>query len=207
MEDGYEQTSILKGVFSEELVQEDHRLLELAKEMMPKLPFLHAHVLVVDQSGKNISGTGMDPNVIGRIGIRGQENGFPHIDRICVLDITDQSHGNAAGIGLADIITERMQKKINWRDTYENILTTRALERGFMPIVQSTDRQAIEAAICGVEKLPVSALKLARIKDTLHIDTLFVTDALLAQLSGDVDLLERGIPLEFDHYGTIKSPW
>ena len=207
VEDGYEQTSILKGVFSEELVQEDHRLLELAKEMMPKLPFLHAHVLVVDQSGKNISGTGMDPNVIGRIGIRGQENGFPHIDRICVLDITDQSHGNAAGIGLADIITERMQKKINWRDTYENILTTRALERGFMPIVQPTDRQAIEAAICGVEKLPVSALKLARIKDTLHIDTLFVTDALLAQLSGDVDLLERGIPLEFDHYGTIKSPW
>ena len=207
VEDGYEQTSILKGVLAEELMHEDKCLLQIAKEMMPRLPFSHCHVLIVDQVGKNISGTGMDPNVIGRIGIRGQENGLPNIERICALDITEQSHGNAAGIGLSDIITERLRQKVNWHDTYENILTTRALERGFMPIVLPTDQQAIEAAICGVEKMPLNTLKLARIRDTLHIDTLLVTDALLAQLSGDVEVLEQGVPLTFDKNGLITSPW
>ena len=76
-----------------------------------------------------------------------------------------------------------------------------------MPIVLPTDQQAIEAAICGVEKMPLNTLKLARIRDTLHIDTLLVTDALLAQLSGDVEVLEQGVPLTFDKNGLITSPW
>jgi len=204
VEDGYENTSILSGVPADQILEEDHRLLQISKSMMPRLPFDYADVLVVDFFGKNISGTGMDTNIIGKMAIRGEKEDPPYIERTCVLDMTEYGHGNAVGIGLGDIITKRLQEKIDWDVTYENILTSREVQRGFMPVVQPTDKKAIEAAIFTVGYVPLDQLKLARIKDTLHIDEIYVTDALLAELKGDnYEVLERGLTLNYDSEGTL----
>jgi hypothetical protein len=206
VEDGYENTSILKGVLSENILEEDACLLKESKLMMPRLPFSDCHVLVIDWFGKNISGTGMDTNIIGRIGIRGEQEGLPDIKRICLLDMTGHGHGNAVGIGLADVITKRVLDKVDWNITYKNIITSCFLERGFMPIVQPTDKAAIKTAIASLGYLPEGTLKLARIKDTLHIDTIYVTDALLEDLNGkeNIEVLKRGILLQFDKNNDLQ---
>jgi hypothetical protein len=174
--------------------------------MMPKLPFDRFDVLLVDVMGKNISGTGMDPNIIGRINIRGEVDTAPHITRICLFDITPQSHGNALGIGLADIIPRKLYEKINWQVTYENVLTSRFVERGFTPIIRDSDRDVVDMGLktCGFQTK--DTLKLVRIKDTLHIDEIYVTDALLPEIrdKDNVEIVERNIPLVFSEKGELQ---
>jgi hypothetical protein len=205
VEDGYDETSVIEAVLPEEIVKADSELLLLSKSMMPSIPFERFDILLVDWMGKNISGTGMDTNIIGRINIRGEVDQAPYITRICLFDITPECHGNALGIGLADIIPRKLYEKIDWHATYENVLTSRFVERGFTPIIQPADYDAVNTAIktCGYRTL--DTLKLVRIKDTLHIDEIYVTDSLLNEIkdSNNVIIVERNIPLQFNERGEI----
>jgi hypothetical protein len=207
VEDGYDQTSILQSVEAERIVEEDAGLLIRAKQLMPALPFTQLDLLMIDWLGKDISGTGLDPNIVGRIAIRGEADSKPEITTICLFDLTPESHGNAIGVGIADLIPQRLADKIERQPTYENILTSRFLCRGAIPMTLPTDRETIAAGLscCGCTN--PKDLRLARIRDTLHIDEIYVSDALLAELDGNTrtDVLERGIPLEFDKDGALKK--
>ena len=182
LENGYEETAELHAWEPEEIEAGERRLLARNKRLLPRLPFDEIDVLIVDRMGKEISGTGMDTNVLGRVRIAGEpELPRPRVQHVIVLDLTDASHGNAIGIGLADLTTERVVAKIDRRATYINGITSGFFERGKIPITLPTDREAVETAL---ERLPPErrrAPRVARILDTLHLDQFEATPALVAE--------------------------
>jgi hypothetical protein len=206
VEDGYDRTSVVKAVPAEGIPEEDAKLLQLSKRMMPQLPWKAMDVLMVDIMGKDISGTGMDTNVIGRMCIRGESDGKPDITRICLFGLTARSHGNALGIGMADIIPQSLYDQIDWQSTYENVLTSTFLERGFVPIVRSTDRDVLNTALRTCGCLDFEKLRLLRIRDTLHIDEVYATPALCTEIeeNEDVKVLEHGFCLNFNRKGELQ---
>ena len=180
IEDGYERTSAISFASADDFFEVDAAMLLRSKGLMAKLPFEAVDALIVDRLGKDISGSGMDTNVIGRVRIAGQPDTLPHCKKIAVLDITPASHGNAAGVGLADVTTRRLADKIDWQATNENTITSGFLERGFLPIVAKDDRTAIEIATAGV--YADGQIRLARIRDTLHLDEVYLTKPLMDEL-------------------------
>ncbi len=148
----------------------EKELLRRGKALMAGLPFDQIDVLVVDEMGKNISGCGMDTNVIGRMFVPGvPEFERPRITAIVVLDLTEPSHGNACGVGLADFTTERLVSSIDWQATYMNGYTSGlgGLLRNRLPNVLADDREAIAAAIRMCGKPDPATARVVRIKNTL----------------------------------------
>jgi nickel-dependent lactate racemase len=130
IENAYDQTAKIVAVEPEDFEKVEPDLLKEAQQLIPSLPFDEIDLLIVDKIGKNISGTGMDTNIIGRLMIRGErEFERPRVDKIVALDLTDESHGNAIGVGLSDITVRRLVKKINYQATYANVLTSGFLNR------------------------------------------------------------------------------
>ncbi len=182
VENAYDNTHTIAVMPAREIPDCEPDLLVLAKSLMPKLPVDAIDLLIVDEMGKNISGLGIDPNIIGRLKIHGQpEPDSPHIKLIFVRDLTEQSHGNATGMGLADIITRKFADKIDFKATYANILTTGFLERGKMPIIAETDDDAISIAINALN-IPIEELRVLHIKNTLHLDTFFASEAIMREI-------------------------
>ncbi len=173
-------------------------LLDLARDNMPYLPADDIDILIVDRIGKDISGVGMDTTVIGRLKIAGQpEPDRPRVRMIVARDLSPGAHGNALGVGLADVTTRRLFEKIDLRATYENVVTTRFLERGKIPIIADTDRQAVEIALRGCGLHVAANARIVRIRDTLHLADVLVSPAVLADLQGkaDVEVIGRTVPL------------
>lgn len=207
VEDGYERLSRVKGALAHEIMDVDSEMLAIARKQMAMLPFKKCDVLVVDWMGKNITGSGVDTNVMGRLRIEGEvRDEGPDISRLCILDLTEESHGNALGIGIADVVPKRLVEKIDWAATYENVLTSRFVERGFLPIVQENDRAVIDTALYTCGHVETDTVRFARVRDTLHLDTLYVSDAMLNDLSGNpaITVEERGLTLEFDEDGMLE---
>jgi hypothetical protein len=170
------------------------------------VPFDPLDVLVVDEMGKNISGTGMDTNVIGIGGrIAGKlMMGSPFVSAIVALGLTVETHGNANGIGLADLTTRRLVDAIDYKATYTNVFTTRLWSAGRLPLVLETDREAITAA---VGEVPPGEVRLARIRNTLHLDELDISEALLTEAKQrGLAVLSDPRPMAFDASGRIL-PW
>ncbi|MDR2515372.1 MAG: nickel-dependent lactate racemase [Christensenellaceae bacterium] len=182
LEDGYDQTADLAFASGDEIFALDKAFLARSRQMMAKLPFEQLDVLVVDEMGKDLSGTGMDTNVIGRLRIDGQADGLPKVGAIAVLGLTPASHGNALGVGLADVCTRRLAEQIDWSATYQNVVTSGFLARGFLPVVRDDDKSAIELAIASSGARNPAALRLARIRNTLHLDEILVSQPLLDEL-------------------------
>ncbi|WP_426241462.1 DUF2088 domain-containing protein [Nocardioides sp. LHG3406-4] len=169
-------------------------LLVQAKRYEPRLPFDQLDVLIVDAMGKNFSGTGMDTNVIGRRMVRGMpEIPTPRITNIVCLEVTPQSHGNAIGLGLADFIPERALAGVDLAATYANTLTagSQGVQRAQIPITLADDADAVAAAVLTCDVSDPSRLRIARIRDTLHLDDLMVTESLLAEAHSYDDLGEQ----------------
>jgi hypothetical protein len=180
-------------------------LLEEAWRLLPRLPFQEVDVLVVDRMGKDISGAGMDTNVINRYRIVGwEEKGAPFIRTIAVMDLTEGSHGNAAGIGLADFVPARLLRKVDLTALYINSITAGVfgVERCQLPMVLASGRDAIRAAIamCGI---PAERVRLAWIHDTLHTEVLALSPALLADAT-DLDPAGELSPMPFDADGELE---
>jgi hypothetical protein len=183
VENAYDETAIIEAIPAANIWTREPQLLALAKQNMPRLPVEDLDVLIVDRFGKNISGTGMDTNIIGRTHIVGEpEPASPRIKMIVVTDLTEESHGNATGMGFADIITRRLYRKIDFPVTYKNVVTAGFPDRAKLPMVMETDREALELALRGAGCRDISRTRVARIRDTLHLDDLFVSDAVLDEV-------------------------
>ncbi len=187
LEDAYEQTAALVALPPQEIggTGEAH-LLERARDLMARLPFARLDVLVVDEIGKNISGTCMDTNVIGRLRIPGEADPLdPHIGVVVALDLSAASQGNAAGIGLADLIPQRLADKVDRAKTYMNNLTSGiiGLQRSALPITLPTPRDAVAMALRSCGQPDVEQVRLARIRNTLLLSELWVNDALLPEVT------------------------
>jgi|SRR5581483_6097344 hypothetical protein len=183
----------------------DRELLRLSNSLLPRIPFDYLDVLIVDWIGKNLSGSGMDPNVIGMWRRLGGER-IPDYRRIVVRDLTPESHGNAIGIGWADFTTRRLVDAIDYHAMYTNCLTANAPDVARVPMTMATDREAIEAAI--KTATPAGPVRLARIHSTLRLEELYVSEALLPEVEANpaLELLEPPAPMEFDAAGRLGPP-
>ncbi len=201
IENGYEETAQLVAVEASRFIEQDVKLLQVARELMPSLPTDKLDVLIIEEMGKNYSGSGMDTNVVGRFRIQGEpEPESPAVRRIVVLDLSEASHGNANGIGLADVVTDKLVGKIDLHNTYLNILTTGFAQRGFLPLHFPTEKDAIEMAIKTLGMADVRKLRLMIIPNTLHLEKLYASEALLSELKqrDNLELAAQPTALEFD---------
>ncbi|MCX5733827.1 MAG: DUF362 domain-containing protein [candidate division NC10 bacterium] len=204
LENSLDETMEIHVVPRERFEATDAALLKRCWQIMPRVPFDPLDVLVVDEMGKNISGTGMDTNVIGIGGrVAGKMMmGSPVVDAIVILGLTPETHGNANGIGLADLTTRRVVDSIDYKSTYTNVMTTRLWSAGRLPLILETDLEAIEAA---VGEIPLEHVRFVRIRDTLHLEELEISEALLpeARKAGLASLGDPQ-PLEFDNTGRVR---
>ncbi len=192
VENAREQTALIKALLPDAIPQEEPGLLDLARANMPRLPVEAIDVLIVDRMGKDISGSGMDSNIIGRLMIRGQpEPEMPSIGALVVTDLTEATHGNAAGMGFADVITKRLADKIDYPVMSENVITSTFLERGKTPLVAPTAEKAYEIALRACGLADASRARVVRIQDTLHLNEVYVSASLYEALRGRVPTPEE----------------
>ncbi|MEK8132079.1 lactate racemase domain-containing protein [Paenibacillus filicis] len=183
VENAYEQTAKIEAVPTPQIEERERELLKLSASLMPKLPVQQLDVLHVDRIGKSYSGTGMDTNIIGRMRILGeQEPKTPAIRYIVAGDLSEETQGNALGIGLADLTTKRLFDKIDFHKTNENVITSTFLHRAMIPIVVASDLEAMKTALrCSWGVVPEQA-RVIRIANTLHIEHMYVSEALLPEI-------------------------
>jgi hypothetical protein len=170
VENPYEKTAIIEALSPDELLKGEEKLQEKAKELSAKLPFDELDVLIVDEAGKEISGTGMDTKVIGRMMQVGEEElTTPKITRIYLRDLTHKSMGNAAGIGFADFTTTQFVKKIDFQSTYMNFITSMGPQKIRIPVHFDTDRDVLDAVFETIGMVKPEDSKVIRIKNTLKL--------------------------------------
>jgi hypothetical protein len=198
----------LEFVVPTDFCARDAAMLEMARASIPQLLFEEMDVLVIDEIGKNISGAGLDPNVTGRAG--SNEPGFERdnpIKRIVVRDLTDETEGNATGIGMSDVTTQRTVGKIDWTKTYLNMVTAGALDGGKLPIVADTDRDAIGIAIRGCPGVVSNKAHIVRVKNTLEMTKVWASETLLPEIEANPRLEALSDPFDcrFDNGGTLMG--
>lgn len=187
----------------EEFVQVDSELLKEAWELLPKLPLDQLDILIVDEMGKNISGTGMDPNVIGFWRRDGGEK-KPDYNILLVLDLTEESHGNGIGIGMADLTTRSVVEKINWNATYINSLTSKKFRSVRMPMVVEDDLRALTVALDTLADQKKA--RVGRIVNTGRLETFWVSRSVRPELENmnDITIAGDSQQLEFDSTNRLK---
>jgi hypothetical protein len=208
VENGYDETAHLEAFNAGDLEAGERRLLKSAREWMARLPFSPIDVLVVEQMGKNISGSGMDTNIIGRPSNPHEPfPADPKILWIVTLDLTEESYGNAVGIGNADFTTRRLVEKIDMKPTLINAITACAPGGAKVPATFDTDREAVETALSCIGLTPPEKARVIRIKNTLMLGEIEVSEAYAAEIAKRPDLTPIGdaSPLPFDAAGRIAS--
>lgn len=210
VEDQRHDTARLAAVFPAEMEAREAELFREAKRLMPQLPFADIDLLILDRIGKNISGSGMDPNVIGRslhgyCALLSDRSTHPVIRRIFVRELTPESHGNGVGVGLADFTTSRLVRSIDAPVTYLNALTAMSVQSVKIPIHFETDREAIARALDTLALPDPTRAKVVRIQDTLSLETLEISEAYEPELAGRADLetAEAPIPMAFDEHDNL----
>ncbi|MGI6557682.1 MAG: lactate racemase domain-containing protein [Limnochordia bacterium] len=202
VENGYEQPMIIQAVLPEDFEATEIELLKVSKEAMAKLLFQEIHVLLIDEIGKNISGSGMDPNVTGRFvpAFLAKMDHEPKTHKIVVRDLTEETHGNATGIGMADVTTRRLVDKINFEYTYANVITSTELAGGKVPVTVDNDRQALVVALVTVNGVKPTEAKVVHIKNTLELGEIWISEALLpeAKANPQIEILSDPVPFVFD---------
>jgi len=189
VEDARERATVIEGVPAGAILDREPDLLERAYEELPTLPVDDLDLLIVDELGKDISGTGMDTNVLGRYRFYGEaEPETPEITRVYVRSVTDASHGNALGVGLADFAHRDLVEAVDFEDTYVNIATSGEPERSKIPFVVSDDRTALTVVPSTLGLADLSEIRAARIRNTLDPDELVVSEPVARELQGRADV-------------------
>ncbi len=206
LENAWEEPYKVVAIPARELEESEAPLLEEAKQNLLRLPFSDIDVLVVDEIGKNISGDGADPNVTDHYPTP-CATGVPEVERIVFLDLTEETGGNANGVGLADVVTERLASKMDRPVTYLNALTSTTPEPVKLPMVMPTDRLAIAAALEMCAGISPGGARLVRIKNTLKLRRMHVSMAPLPEVENDKRLcvVEEPGPIRFDAGGSLLS--
>jgi len=200
VENAYHEPMLIEGVLAADFEERDKALQVIAKQSIARILVPKIDVLVIDELGKDISGSGMDPNVMGRCGTPGIDFGMEHIHRVVVRDLTEATHGNACGIGLADITTRRCAEKIDFGKTYVNLITATVLGGASLPMVLKHDHEAIMIAIMTCNNVTPQTVRLVRIKNTNELTRIHVSESVLKDIEGRDDLTVLGSagPIRFD---------
>lgn len=207
VENAYDETAKIESLPPQRIPQRELELFVESRTLMPRLPVDDLDVLIIDEMGKNYSGTGIDTNVIGRWRLPGMpEPARPRIRRIVTLRLSAASEGNAQGVGLADVVTTRLVDAINPVATYVNNIVSTFVERAFIPITMRTDRDAITAALASLGVPDPVRARVARVRNTLHLEEMWLSEALLPEITGRPGITV-GAPgeLEFTSDGTLAG--
>jgi hypothetical protein len=198
VENADEEPCKVVAIPARELEEAEAPLLEEAKKNLARLPFDEIDVLVVDEIGKNISGDGADPNVTGRYPTSAASGG-PSVERMVYLGLTEETGGNANGLGMADVVTERLAAAMDRPSTYMNALTSTTPAPVKTPMVMPTDEMAIAAALTMCAGVEPGNSRLVRIENTLKLRRMWVSEALLGEVEGDerLEILEDLQPMRF----------
>jgi hypothetical protein len=197
VENGYEQVMHVEVIPTDKIVERERELLILAKKCMARLPFDDIDILAVDEIGKNISGSGMDPNVIGRPGMREITfPGTPHIGCIVVLGLSKETHGSAVGIGAGDITTYRTVAEIDLSQTYINHVTSGAVQGGSIPLVAKDDEEAMRIALYSVP-FREGGERIVHIRNTLLLEEFEVSENMLPEIRErpELTVIEEPYPM------------
>lgn len=207
VEDAYHRTALIEAVPGESLPWREEELLIEAKRLMPRFWLDDIDVLVVDEIGKNISGSGMDPNVIGRSGSSGSFGDGPAIGKIAVLGLTPETKGSAVGIGIADFTTRQVVERIDFAATYTNVLTAMDISGGKLPIIMHNDREAISAAMYMAGKREPGQVKVVRIRNTLAMRDILISENMIPEAEAHPMLDINGFSREwrFDASGNVAD--
>jgi hypothetical protein len=211
LEDQHHETSEIHVLLPDVIVSREHALLERARSLMPNLPLDEIDLLIVDEIGKEISGTGMDTNIIGReitgysTSLQHPDGTRPHIARIFVRDLTHATNGNGIGIGLADFTTDRAVRALDLGSMYMNATTSLGLNTAKIPIHFPSDREAIHVALASVASSDLETIRVVRIFNTLSLDRMLVSECCsktLGSLPG-VTIAGRARTMQFDEAGNL----
>jgi hypothetical protein len=209
LEDAHHNTARVEAVAADCMEQRDEENLALAKSWMPKLP-CDLDVLIVDEMGKNISGTGMDAKVANR-GPGCDYNPWPElpsIQRIFVRDLDPRSYGNALGIGMADVTTDRLVRRIDWEPTRINALTAGIPSRIRVPAHFASDRECLDWIAATAGRLDPAEVTYGWIRNTLVLDRLAISPNLRMQIEGRPQVaIEEEIAVKWDEGGNLVSPF
>jgi len=208
VENAYDEPAILEAIPAGKIHEREEELLAEYMGMMPALPVSDIDVLFVDSLGKNYSGTGMDTNVIGRFRILGvDEPEAPAVKYIIVGDVSEESHGNALGIGLADLTTRRVADRVERKAMNANVITSTFIERAKVPMVLASDEEAIETAVRCNWGVPPEETRFVRIPNTLHLEYLYVSESMVEEVLANAETEVAGDPedLRFDPEGYLEG--
>ena len=208
LENASEETARIVAVEPEEILDVEPRLLEEARTLMGRLPIEQIDVLIVGELGKNFSGTGLDPNVIGRQRVETMPDlPTPVITRLAVLDLSHETRGNALGIGLADLTTERLLRGIDPKPMRVNSLTSNFLTRARVPLALPCDRDVIATSLATCWRIDEAEARMVLIPNTLELTTLWVTPALRSEVETHPELCFESEfrPIPFDQEGNLAQ--
>ncbi len=207
IENAYGNIADIRTILAENLLIEEPEIKKEAVKLMAKLPFKNIDLLIIDNMGKDISGTGMDTNIIGRKdeNLNNTSDMNTKISRIFVRDLTPNSHGNACGIGLADFTTRKLVNKINFQETYVNCITGLRPEGAKIPITFDCDKDAMDAAISTCCFNNIEDIKIVWIKSTLDLEKIIVSEGLLDDLNGrsDIEQISSAREITFGPQGDL----
>jgi len=206
VENAFGQCARIQAMLPEDVESEEKKLLIQAKELSAKIPFAELDLLIVDRIGKDISGTGMDTNVTGRNrDILGDFTSRPRIKRVLVRDLTQATHGNALGLGLADFCTARAVQAMDRKKTYANAMTAVSPEKAAIPMHFDTDRDTIKAALDSLGHWDPETVRVVRIQDTLHLTRIQISPALMAELPAHCSVQGQPREMHFDENGNLTE--
>ncbi|QGJ71822.1 Iron-sulfur cluster binding protein [Planctomycetales bacterium 10988] len=207
VENGYEQTAMLEAIHPQDFIEREKVLLKQAKDWFPKVPFEKVDLLLIDQIGKNISGSGMDTNVVGRkvYDHCAAEHEFPKVKRIALRGLTEATHGNACGFGIAEFATQAALDSVDWEITKVNALTGGHPTVAMSPVIFPTDQTMLENALTSIGLTEPPDARMVWIQDTLHLAEFECSTAFLKEVQANpaLEILREPLPLGFDEHGKI----
>lgn len=204
VENAFDQTCRIRALTAEEIWTEEPGLLQYSKERLGRIYAQDLDVLVVDRIGKDCSGDGMDPNVTGRFAVP-HIQGELKVQHIAVLDLTEETHGNCNGLGLADVTTKRLVDKIDVDATYPNVVTSTVLCTPRVPLFTHSDRACIQIALRTCNYIDRERPRIVRIRDTMHLREIWMSEAMLeeARQNPHLEVLSDPEPWAFDEAGNL----
>ena len=209
LENAYDETCKIEAVPSEQILDREPELLELAFANMPRILVAEGDVLVVDEIGKNYSGTGVDPNITGTFSTEYASGGVK-VQRTCMLDLSEVSRGNGLGVGLASAISKRLFDKLDPEKMYPNCITSTVLKSAMIPLVLASDREAIQLCIRTLNGVDKVAARIIRIANSLHIGRIMLSEAyyndVIQGKYAGVTAIDAPQHLAFDAAGNLLTP-
>jgi hypothetical protein len=200
VENAYDETAVIEAVLPDSFEEREEQLLVLAKKWLARLPIATADLLIVDEIGKDVSGSGMDTNVVGRkraFRTAPAPLGQPTMRHIYVRGLSERTHGNATGIGNADFTRARLVREMNYRATVINCLTAGYPEGANLPVYFETDREVIDAALAIIGTRPQEKARIMHIRNTLQLEELTISEPCLEEPRRETEFSVVGPPREF----------